>query len=80
MRMRIREPEPAPSEATDQRRGFTVIVLLAVLTAIEYAIAVELDVVPVLVTLLAAIAVVKAGLIVSYFMHLAKAWHGEGAH
>jgi caa(3)-type oxidase subunit IV len=80
MTMRIREPGPAPSEATDQRRGFNVIVLLAVLTGLEYVIAVELDVVPVLVTLLVAIALVKAGLIVTYFMHLAKAWRGEGAH
>jgi cytochrome c oxidase subunit IV len=80
MRMRIREPQPAQSESHDQRRGFNVIVLLAVLTGLEYVIAVELDVIPLLVTLLALIAVIKAGLILNYFMHFPRVWRGEGAH
>ncbi|MBX7111897.1 MAG: cytochrome C oxidase subunit IV family protein [Dehalococcoidia bacterium] len=67
------------SEATDQKRGLTVIAMLAVFTLVEYIFAVVLDAPAALVVILAAIAVVKAWLIVMYFMHLPLVWQGEEA-
>jgi caa(3)-type oxidase subunit IV len=54
--------------------GLGVFLVLAVLTGIEYAIAKEIEqnVAP-----LVAIAIVKAALILWYFMHLARAWKSE---
>jgi caa(3)-type oxidase subunit IV len=58
--------------------GWWVFVGLAVLTVVEYVIAVTVDLnLPVM----AVIAVVKAGLIVWYFMHLLRLWRaGEGGY
>jgi cytochrome c oxidase subunit IV len=55
-----------------------VLIGLAVLTAVEYGIAVALhsNVLP----YLAVIALIKAGLIVQYFMHVAQLWREEGGH
>lgn len=59
------------------RTGWMVFVALAVLTIIEYVVAVSLDAnVPVV----AVIALAKAGFIVYYFMHVARAWRGEAGH
>lgn len=66
-------------KALKLRLGWIVIGGLAVLTAVEYVIAVAIhsNVLP----FLAVIALVKAWLIVQYFMHVAQLWHGEeGEH
>jgi hypothetical protein len=70
----------SPGEAIAQRRGLVTIVLLAVLTGIEYVAAVEIDSTPVVVTLLSIAAVAKAAVIIWVFMHLPKLWRGEGEH
>lgn len=56
------------------RQGIIVFVALAILTAIEVMIAVNLDkpAVPLVI-----IALVKAGLIVQYFMHIYRLWREE---
>ncbi|MGE0228809.1 MAG: cytochrome C oxidase subunit IV family protein [Dehalococcoidia bacterium] len=67
------------SEAADQKRGLTVIVALAVMTVVEYIFAIALDSPAALVVILFSVAVVKAWLIVMYFMHLPLVWQGEEA-
>jgi caa(3)-type oxidase subunit IV len=57
------------SQAIEQKRGLIVIIVLAVLTAIEFGLSVGL---PNPNLLLAVIALVKAGLIVHYFMHITQ--------
>jgi caa(3)-type oxidase subunit IV len=57
------------------RRGLVVIAVLAVLTAVEFGVALGLD--QGRFAVLSLIAVVKAWLIVDYFMHVARAWHPE---
>ena len=56
------------------RQILIVIIVLAVLTAIEFAVALSLDnaTVPLFI-----IAVVKAGLVVQFFMHIYRLWRGE---
>lgn len=68
------------TEQLEQRRGLVAIIVLAVLTAIEYVIAVGIDGTAVVVTLLSIIAIAKAVIILEYFMHLSKLWRGEGDH
>ncbi len=68
------------NEAQAQNRGLVAIIVLAVLTAIEYVIAVGIDATAVVVTLLAVVALVKALVILEYFMHVSKLWRGEGEH
>ena len=69
----------AESEAVEQGRGLRVILILAVLTVLEYLAAVALRGSSVgLLAVLAPIGVVKAWFIVMYFMHLGKVWNGEG--
>jgi cytochrome c oxidase subunit IV len=66
-------------KAAKLRLGWIVIGALAVLTAVEYwiAISVHSGTLP----YLAVIGLVKAGLIVQYFMHVAHLWQGEeGEH
>ena len=65
------------TEQLEQRRGLVAIVVLAVLTVIEYFIAVGIDGVSAVVTLLSIIGVAKAAIILHYFMHLSKVWRGE---
>lgn len=67
-------------EAAGQRRGLVVFLALAVLTVVEYVVAVSLTSTPVLVTLLALAAGAKAWAIAVYFMHVSRLWRGEGAH
>lgn len=55
------------------RQGFAVLVALAILTAIEYWISVTTG----SVVFLFIVALVKAGLILNYFMHMAKLWSEE---
>lgn len=67
-------------ERAAQLRGTQVIAALAVLTAIEYALAVAVSSSALLVALLTPIALVKAYLIAMSFMHLARVWRGEEQH
>ena len=57
-------------------RGLVVIAVLAVLTAVEFAVPTALERAPAL-PILVFLALVKAGLIVHYFMHLAQLWRRE---
>jgi heme/copper-type cytochrome/quinol oxidase subunit 4 len=59
------------------RLGIYVLIGLAVLTAVEYAVAVVLDG---SVGLLFILALAKAGIILQYFMHLNSVWSEEEAH
>jgi heme/copper-type cytochrome/quinol oxidase subunit 4 len=56
------------------RQGIIVFVALAILTAIEIVIATNLDnpAVPLVI-----VSLVKAGLIVQYFMHIYRLWREE---
>jgi heme/copper-type cytochrome/quinol oxidase subunit 4 len=67
-------------EARAQNLGFRVIAILGVLTIIEYLVAINVDSSQVLVLFLTPVALVKAWLILQYFMHASKLWRGEGAH
>lgn len=62
------------SQAIEQKRGLLIIIILAVLTAVEFGASVGL---PNPNLLLAVIALVKAGLIVHYFMHVTQLWRKE---
>jgi heme/copper-type cytochrome/quinol oxidase subunit 4 len=55
------------------RHGFGVLVALAILTAVEYWISVATG----SVVFLFIVALVKAGLILNYFMHMARVWSEE---
>jgi len=68
------------AERREQRRGLSVFLVLAVLTAVEYVVAVGLDSIPLLIVLLSAAAVGKCWAIVVYFMHIGRLWRGEEAH
>lgn len=68
------------AEAADQRRGLQVILLLAVLTAVEYVIAVALPAGAALVGLLVLAAGAKCWAVAVYFMHISRLWRGEEAH
>ena len=76
----MRQRSHAPTESADQRRGLNMFVVLAVLTIVEYAVAVSLDSVPLLVTLLTAAAIAKCVAIAVTFMHITRLWRGEEAH
>lgn len=70
------KPESSSTQSDELRRGVLVFVFLAVLTAIEYFIGThELPVI-----LLWVIALLKAGLVIWYFMHLKRAFREEGGH
>jgi len=68
------------TEALEQQRGLVAIVVLAVLTLVEYLVAIGLDSTTVVITLLAVFAIAKALVILEYFMHLSRVWRGEGDH
>ena len=78
------EEETADSEQRSQgkaaayRLGLLVGLGLAVLTVIEYLVAVRLE--SNLLTYLLLLALLKAWLIVQYFMHLSQLWHEKGGH
>ena len=58
------------------QRGLTVLIGLAVLTAVEYGVSfIEFPTVALFV-----ISLFKAGLIMNYFMHIGALWAGEGKH
>jgi caa(3)-type oxidase subunit IV len=75
-----RAVQAQPGERAEQSRGWQVIIALAVLTIVEYVLAVGVSSSTVVVVLLSPIALIKAYLIVMYFMHLARTWRGEEQH
>jgi cytochrome c oxidase subunit IV len=70
----------AASESRAQGRGLRIIAILAVLTVVEYLIAITLASPSGLLVLLSVAALVKAWLIVTYFMHLPMVWRNDGGH
>ena len=68
------------AESRAQRRGLLTIVVLAVLTLVEFWAAVGIDSTEVVVVLLSVMALAKAAAIVWYFMHLPIVWRGEEHH
>ena len=58
-------------------QGLITLVVLAVLTGAEYGIAVAL---PSLWVALIVIALVKAGIVIQFFMHIARVFREEGGH
>lgn len=66
----------AEKKAAAYRLGITTLIVLAVLTGIEYAIAVTLN----SAVLLFIIALIKAAVIVQNFMHVARLWQQEETH
>ena len=66
-----------PGRKAAFRRGIYVLIALAVLTGLEFIIATAMEG---SVALLFIIALVKAGLILQYYMHLNSVWSEEEAH
>lgn len=62
------------------KTGLVVAVFLAILTILEYIFAGQVSDETQRFAGLAATAIVKAGLIMYYFMHIYRLWRGEGAH
>ncbi len=62
-------------KAAKLRLGWIVIGILAVLTAVEFWVAIAINSA---LLYLAVLALAKAGLIVQYFMHVNQLWHKEG--
>ena len=62
------------SKATAQRLGLIIFAVLAVLTAVEFWVSVSLASPGLWLTI---IALIKAGLIIHYFMHLSQVWRKE---
>ncbi len=70
-RLQDKRGAPAPETRGPLGIGWVVFIGLAVLTLVEYILAITIDAnVPILVVL----AVVKAALIVHYFMHVVRVW------
>lgn len=57
------------TEGAAQRRGVYVIVVLAIATALEFAVALAIDNTPLLIIGLSIFALVKAAVIIDEFMH-----------
>ena len=68
------EPTSAGLRRGNMRRGYFVISVLAVITAIEFWVAVAFAGNIELLGLLLAIAAVKCWLILDYFMHIFRLW------
>ncbi len=64
------------SKLNELTRGVVVFIILAVLTAIEFGLA-RLEAATLFLVL---IALAKAGLVLWYFMHLARVFKSEGGH
>lgn len=81
------KPEEAPAEPVGEqvlagrkaayRQGLYVLIGLAVLTAVEFAVAALLEG---SVVFLFVLALAKAGAILQYYMHVNKVWSEEEAH
>jgi cytochrome c oxidase subunit IV len=61
-------------------KGLVVALVLGVLTIVEYIFAVNIANDQVRFAGLVVAALLKAGLIMNYFMHLPRVWRGEEAH
>ncbi len=59
--------------SAEDRRILIVVLILVVLTAVEFAIAIYLG----SAALLFVVALIKAALIVNYFMHIYRLWRPE---
>lgn len=68
------------AESTVQARGAMAMDVLAVLTMVEFIVAINIDSTTLVVVLLVVMAVAKAWIIVRTFMHVTKLWQGEGDH
>ncbi len=68
------QPEPASETSGPLGRGWVVFIGLAILTVAEYFLAISIDQ---NVAILVVFAIAKAGLIIHYFMHLARLWFGD---
>jgi hypothetical protein len=64
----------------EQIRGIYVIVILAILTILEFVVAIAVDSSLWLVIGLTPFALLKAGFILYFFMHVYKVWRGEEQH
>lgn len=64
------------AKASALRLGVIVFAILALLTAVEYVIAVSLNAWPLLVL----VALLKAALVLQFFMHLPRVLGGEEGH
>ncbi len=62
------------------QQGYIVAILLAVLTVVEYIFAVQFDNELVKFLGLSGAALVKAWMIIAYFMHFMRIFKTEGAH
>lgn len=58
------------------REGIVVAIALAVLTLLEYFVAITIN----WASLLMILAILKAALVVYYFMHISALWSDEGGH
>lgn len=70
------EVQQAPSRSSAYLRSFVVAVVLAVLTVIEYIVAVQLQ----STVLLLLLATFKGVAVVWYYMHVSRLWSQEGEH
>ncbi len=76
-----RAEQAQAGEARAQARGVRVMLALAVMTVVEYGVAIGLRSSPVvLLALLAPMALLEAWVIATYFMHAARVWQGEEEH
>ncbi|MCA9853528.1 MAG: cytochrome C oxidase subunit IV family protein [Dehalococcoidia bacterium] len=62
------------------RIGWIVAIALAVFTVVEFIFASEVHNTEIRVTGVMLAGTIKALLIIWFFMHIARAWRGEGAH
>ncbi len=67
-------------ERRENNRGLFIITLLAVLTILEFVVAIVIDDSLGLILGLTPFALAKAWLILHYFMHVYKLWRGEEDH
>ena len=70
------QPDHASETSGPLGTGWAVFIGLAVLTIVEFFLAVSIDK---NIPILAVFAIAKAGLIIHYFMHLARLWFGDVA-
>ena len=76
----IEDRQSARSQRRENNRGLFIITLLGVLTILEFAVALAINDSLGLILGLTPFALVKAWLVVHYFMHVYKLWRGEEDH
>jgi heme/copper-type cytochrome/quinol oxidase subunit 4 len=64
----------------ENNKGLIVIVILTLLTVLEFVVAIAIDDTLGLILGLTPFALIKAGLIFWFFMHVYKLWKGEEDH